>query len=116
MKAKDRDYRHLEGLIVSYNDWEEILNALVVGCDYNVGITLVNAGNKDDYLLCLNGPSDVSDDERFSWKLHNTLFFTLVRQIKKGCVRNEILDRILCAYNYSSFSHKASAETCSFGK
>ena len=34
----------------------EMREGLVVGCDYNVGITLVNAKDTKEYLLCGSGP------------------------------------------------------------
>lgn len=53
-----RDYPELEGKVIEYvnPDFPEIKSVLVVGVNYDIGITLVNAEDKTDYLYCLVGP------------------------------------------------------------
>lgn len=73
------DYPELEGKIIEYNSScspdmkEAITNCLVVGCNTSVGITIVNAANKDDYFVCITGEvapggSNITDWDQDVWE------------------------------------------------
>ena len=51
-----RDYPELEGkyIILFLEDSKKI--GKVVGCNFDVGLTIVDANDKDNYLACFNGP------------------------------------------------------------
>ncbi len=55
---------------------------LVAGCDPNLGISIVNADNKKEYLTCLPGPA-VKEHKYFS-KSYEELFNMTFKMIKKG--------------------------------
>ena len=55
-----RSYPELEGKPIMWsnsclNDGKEY-EAVVIGCDYHIGITIVDKYDKNDYLTCINGP------------------------------------------------------------
>lgn len=51
-------YSHLEGKIIDFVDNRGDINkARVVGCDKDIGITIVDAEDKGKCIYCLQGPS-----------------------------------------------------------
>lgn len=55
-----RSYPELEGRVIIWsnsclNEGKEY-EAVVIGCDYHIGITIVDKHDKDVYLTCINGP------------------------------------------------------------
>lgn len=61
---KDKDYT---GYVCLYDGGEVIYNGLVVGMDRDLGITIVNHDDKDDYLCCINGPMHKEYDPTCYW-------------------------------------------------
>lgn len=53
--AKD-DHSELEGKVITFISRDKEYTGVVVGCNRSVGVTIVNAKNKDEYLCCLVGP------------------------------------------------------------
>lgn len=54
------DYSYLEGKEIKYYYHQykkNPIDGIVVGCDKDVGITIVRKDNKKKNLVCLNGPS-----------------------------------------------------------
>ena len=51
------DYPELEGKLVDYEYRDGVVKTgIVVGCNRSLGITIVNAENKEHYLVCFAGP------------------------------------------------------------
>lgn len=81
------DYPELEGKIIRYDRGmpdPDIVTVLVVGCNTNVGITLVEAADKDHYLACFTGPSapggsNCTDFDQGIWEY-------LIKGIQRGLV------------------------------
>ena len=80
------EYEELEGKTITIHDNEGI----VVGCDRDIGITIVGKDNLSQYLVCLIGPSSPSwrdsvhmtkDEDKAEYY---KLFDILVNQIKSG--------------------------------
>ena len=57
--AKQKDYSKLEGKGVIYISPSGFYRCegKVVGCDPEIGITIVNANDPDHYLFCVKGPA-----------------------------------------------------------
>lgn len=117
---KERDYSELEGRKVKFELREgRIFQALVAGCDYDLGITLVSAENKHHYLYCLLGPLaphrkkyNIKPSEQYPAK-----FYSMIRMIKKGKVK--IKDTVgfkLDPRIREGFVPAPSAETCPFAQ
>jgi len=86
-----RDYPELEGKVIKYvnPDFPEITSALVVGVNYDIGITLVNAEDTTDYLCCLTGPLSPQWErcmgtESEKREEHKKLFAARLKMIKDG--------------------------------
>ena len=108
------EYKNLEGRALIFNGREGI----VVGCDIDIGITIVSKRNSSDYLMCLIGPSSPlwkralhkgEDEEKAEYY---GLFDVIVGRIKNGrCDVSDIIGivGIECG-------HHPSVETCSFAQ
>jgi hypothetical protein len=113
----------LEGKVVDFVDRDgEHENGLVVGCEFDIGITVVNEDNHDDFLYCLIGPSSsVAKDmrEKFGdeamddgYSKYKRMFDNAAQQIATGTLDASELIRS----NPSSHGSQPSAETCPFGQ
>ena len=113
------NYEEFEGKIIDfYNEFLGNIRGLIVGCDPDIGITIVDADNNDRYLFCLTGPFspnwDFGDIEKERYKQY---FENAIEQFKKGELKEEII------LNLRNFLHKkvvvdygASADFCPFGQ
>lgn len=106
----NNDYDHLlDKKIKFYN-----FIGRVVGCDLELGITLVNDKNPTDYLFCLHGPLSKAWDEDgdrylFDRKEYEKLFLRYVNQLKRGT--------LTLPYLLNSIGKGApSAERCPFAQ
>jgi len=54
---------------IKFEEDDRTYEAIVAGCDYDIGITLVNKEDPDEYLLCCVGPLDprVTKGEMVEW-------------------------------------------------
>ena len=93
---------------------------MVVGCDRDIGITIVNTKDKEDYLFCLNGPSsplwhkeeaNILQDEG----VYDKTFEFIVDQIEKNIVNAEVLDEFVLLLTNKTCGDKPTSETCPFG-
>jgi hypothetical protein len=80
------DYEHLEGKEVevitdiSINGVNLAFTGLVVGVEENMGVTIVDANDKDNFLVCLNvRNANPEDKEAF-----DLVFNKIVEQIEAG--------------------------------
>lgn len=96
LEEKDiRDHSELEGKVI---DWKETERSIpvkvkVVGFDYNVGITMVNAENDKEYYACFHGPLSplirkritTSKDKADHKKYWNKTFESCLGMVRSGC-------------------------------
>lgn len=89
---------HLENRIVridhgNHPEADSMPNTvLVIGVERDIGVTLVNPCDKEDEILCINGPcSPNTDYQTFDEYRYNELFDNLVAQIETGRVIPEEL-------------------------
>lgn len=116
-----KDYPELEGMIIDYkykND--NVRKGIVIGCNYDIGLTIVDKDDKDYYLLCFNGKESpgmksgrlkITGDPR----KYKMLFYSAVAQIKKGVINASKFDSIAAALNDYAQSN-LSAENCPWGQ
>ena len=78
------DYEALEGKIIDYFNGEETLKAIVAGCNPDIGITVVAANNKDNYLCCILGPLAPQWREHFGRDGARKVFDSIVECIMEG--------------------------------
>lgn len=116
---KTDKYEELEGKIIDcYNEGIH-KKGRVVGCDPDIGITIVDKDDPNDYLLCLIGPSSplwIKNNEGYCKKRHKILFEELVDQIKKGKHDWPETKKLWSAHFKKAIVGKASAEFCAFGQ
>jgi len=87
----------------------------VVGCDYDVGITIVDKDNPNVYFGCLAGPSSTLWNIHYSEELYKALFDSIVNQIKSGILSYKAMDHVEKIHNMAP-GYNASAEHCPFGQ
>lgn len=71
MRERDKkSHTHLEGRIITWKndglDGGRIFFSRVVGCDYHIGLTIVDATTPERNLTCFNGPLSKSGREKFN--------------------------------------------------
>lgn len=114
-----KDYPELEGKEVLVDTGEGIKTGIVVGCNYDIGISIINKEDKQDYLLCGSGPgapnyiSDLTDKEI---KAEKAIFYSHVRLIKKGFIPANSIDRIYAFTNTNGINSNPTADSCPFGQ
>ena len=88
------DYEELEGKEIDYvyKDGEKV-KAKVVGCNYDIGISIVRSDNLSHHVVCFNGPMSPLWDKRHHYaNEYDTMFVLAVRMIEKGTVFVKVLD------------------------
>ncbi len=92
----------------------------VIACNYDVGISIVSADDKDEYLLCGNGPSssywkgeDLSDIDFDHYK---ALFYNAVSQIEKGYYDERNEEKIDIKFPGNSSISVPDSSTCAFNQ
>ena len=50
----EKDYSKYEGLVLEARGFTGISKVLVVNCDPDIGLTIVNANDVDDYVACVH--------------------------------------------------------------
>jgi len=107
--------KELEGKIITWEgDNGEEHSALIVGCDRDIGITIVNAEDKNDYFYCLSGPSsphypsDPTTPENI--EEDKLMFDSVVKMLKKGYFNY----KELAGEPITILNRNPSIETCSF--
>ena len=110
------DYSKFEGKVIIYiSSNGNKYDGLIAGCDYHVGITIVDNNNKDFYLYCFRGPSydPLIEDNNY----HKESFENAIAMFKDGFFDRRIdieIDKKHGEYHITG--QNASAATCSFNK
>ena len=107
-----RDYPELEGKVVKCTDGINECFSRVVGCNYDIGITMVDADFQEKYTFCLHGPSSPKWGEGRDKKKHSIEFPVWVEMIERGHVDT--------AYFYEKcgrkdFQNNPTKDNCPFG-
>ena len=78
------NYEDLEGKEIDCFSQREKIKGFVVGCDPDIGITIVAAENPKKYLMCLSGLGSSLWEDHFDEGLYKYTFDTIVSQFKIG--------------------------------
>ena len=102
MTTKTNEYEDLTGKEVEYLLHEGI----VVGYDYDIGITIVEKENPNNFLLCVHGRLSpvMKWGQNFPYKHYREVFELYTDLIKSGAI------------NYMGNSTAPTKETCPFGQ
>jgi len=100
-------YERLEGKTVIV----EGIEGIVVGCDKDVGLTIVDKNDKNHYLLCLVGPSSPNWKSFYVEGTYHKIMNLAIDMINSGHI---YYDYFHINNNVGTFY--SSAETCAFGQ
>ena len=94
-RRKSMKDEELEGKVIDFNRGDLVKKGLVVGCDREIGITIVDNSDHNSYLLCLTGPSSPLWTSRFPETTENALRLTEHYKIFEYLVDQIKLSRII---------------------
>ena len=120
--TKENAMKELEEKIINVIKLNrDIVKGLVVGCDLDIGITIVAEHDHDRYLFCCHGPlSPLRKDGRLDEEVpekYNFLFGFVVAKIKKGVfIYKEIMDFATVHGGNGFWGEGAVRELCPFGQ
>lgn len=99
-KDEQKDFPELEGKEIKLiGSNREPLTGIVAGCNWDIGITIVDKDNPTEEIFCLNGP--MSPNKQYYWEdVYNRDFYSNVRQINKGKLNGVISFAIINNYTY----------------
>jgi len=108
------NYEELEGKEVVFKELSK--KGIVVGCDRDIGITIVNTEDKDDYIVCLIGPSSPLWKRVLHKEDSDEVFDLLVHQIKSGYVDLTAVCSLIISQTGQQPGSHPSAEDCAFAQ
>ena len=117
------DYPELEGPMKWKLPDGEIIDVIVVGCNRDIGITIVHAENKKTYIECWNGPYSINyknaeKEHQYSIKTWNRVFDLMIANMKSGTIwesiNKDIIVPIIEAEIPNSYGYNANAESCPY--
>ena len=112
-----KTFEHLEGKDVKVMDGSGyIYTGLVVGCDYDIGITIVDKDDKNVFLVCLNGSLSPVQEYRFPEKLYDKLFYLLVGSVGLSRLSFKEIESVICVEGQKGRFIKLSEKTCAFNQ
>jgi hypothetical protein len=113
------NYEELEGREIELINQHGVkYTGIVVGCDYDIGLTIMNKDDKDHYLVCLQGPS--SHQWMESWddrqlKFYRECFEETTLMIKDGFIDYKVVIELVSKHGLDGGLRRgASQDTCSF--
>jgi hypothetical protein len=110
------DFPELEGKVIIVDLGGAVYGGLVVGCNRGVGVTIVNAEDRYDYLFCLRGcvaPGHIKGKEK-----HDKVVFEYTLQAIKDGVFNldELQQALVDAGLSATINCGASAARCAYAQ
>jgi len=107
-------YEELEGKIVEYRDSNgETGKALIVGIDFDLGISMVNADRKEQNLVCVNGSSSPHGKSFIDDEKYKKTFDFIVSMCEKGYYSMDEFDMFAFG-KVNHFSIFGGMESCPF--
>ena len=116
------DYSKLEGKKIEYFWGDNIREGLVVGVDFNIGITIVDANNHDNFILCLAGPLSPTREQFVTMtdKQYKNSFNYYIEAIKSGKLNmdeaTDFYEKQVPLAKLTLWSLGPDAEGCSFNQ
>ena len=118
MKEEDkRSYPELEGITIKFTAGKNVSMGKVVGCDYYIGVTLINADDPKDYLVCAHGPMSPiykgRDRSSVDPEIWNTRFALILEAIKN---KHFDCEQYLSNDLIGKAGNQPSSRTCTFNQ
>lgn len=107
MKMSERDYSHLKGTEVLLIKRSGTYNAIVAGCDYDIGITIESIDDDDQLKLCLNAAM-----HKARYDNYNGVFAHIVAKIKRGVIDSDMPDKVM--RRNARFDGRGVCASCAF--
>lgn len=116
-----KDYSELEGKIIKYVYADGTFKeGKIVGCDYDIGISIVNNEDVNHYLLCvvLPGASNWEEEVKEEAEKAYKVFDKIIEMINTSdsIIMNEILEFKKSLYNHPICELDPDKEFCAFGQ
>ena len=89
-----KDYTHLEGKSYPTKGNISIPSVYIVGIDYDIGITIVNDSDREEYIQCLTGPTAFKTKfgkEHTNLEDYNKRFLEIVSVLEQGFYDYDIM-------------------------
>jgi len=112
----ERDYEKLEGRVINVKTSGGPYFGRVIGCDPDIGITVVDINNPNHYLCCLIGPSAPNCSSRTDPKRNRLFFDRVVEWIENGCINNYEANKMYRKIFKKEPGVDPTSETCAFGQ
>jgi len=111
-----KDYPELEGFKLTYCNGIKDYDAVVVGCNYDIGITIMTK-DKKRYLSCMQGPSSPQyNPNACDATNYSAQFYSYIRRIRTRYVNGDELENMIGKITKSRFINTTSpdASYCPF--
>jgi len=119
--VEEIDYESYEGKTFKYQDCDGEAEAVVVGCDLDVGLTVVEKGKENHYLLCINGPSSKNDtwfkkDDNMKnyFNVYKKYFHKVLKWVDRGYLKRKELVKMTEKLFNMKPKLGAGAESCPY--
>ena len=106
MKLSERDYSHLKGTEVIMIEGSNTYHAVVVGCEYSIGIT-IESTCEDKNKICLNAAM-----HKARYDNYNGVFAHIVAKIKRGVIDSAMPDKVI--RRNARFDGRGRHSSCAF--
>ena len=88
-----KDYKELEGVIIDLEWRGKDYKAKVIGCNFDIGITIIDNDEPTRKFLCLNGPSSKFYKSAGS-DSYMAAFHAVIGMIYTGCYKMGLVDKL----------------------
>ena len=112
-----RSFPELEGKLVRFSTERNDYTGKVIGCDYHIGITIIDVDDKNQYLTCIRGPLSVQGkkimkERPLKYNTYPALFAEAVKAIQSGVY---VADRVKILSGSPKAGTGAGPSACAFG-
>jgi len=111
------DYSEFEGKVIEFIDrFGNKYDGYIAGCDYDIGITIIDNNDRNKYLYCFRGPS-YSPNFKYD-DHHKESFENSIAMFEKGFFDRRIDLEIDRKYNKNQLpsGRAAGPDSCAFNK
>jgi len=117
MEYGEMDYEKLEGTTIdfTYHGIGGLITekGLIVGCDPDIGISIVNNDDHDEYFYCLTGPSAPQYPKDYCNVKARAIFDAVALQLKTGVITTDWIETA-AGRKPSIFDDSPTSEDCAF--
>jgi len=109
-----------EGKVIRFTDYtgDDSEDGYIVGCEYDIGVTIVLNNNRGRYVYCLNGPSAMPEKYKtdLDYEYYNEKIENIIAMFEEGFFDTRISDAIGDKYNHTTHRGGGEGQYCAFNK